>query len=146
MAVEVVGLYVGIVAGIGSLIQLSETVLSYVRKTAGANEEKKALLLEISATNILLRELQRKAKAPEWEKTLESLQKPDGPLEVYRSALKSAEEKLEPSKNPFAKVTERFVWYFQKGEFTEILAKIGRSKATFDTIFNLYLAYLIKID
>src|SRR5947207_1218874 len=146
MAVEVVGLYVGLVAGIGSLIQLSETVLSYVRKTAGANEEKKALLLEISATNILLRELQRKAKAPEWEKTLESLQKPDGPLEVYRSALKSAEEKLEPSKNPFAKVTERFVWYFQKGEFTEILAKIGRSKATFDTIFNLYLAYLIKID
>ncbi len=146
MAVEVVGLYVGIVAGIGSLIQLSETVLSYIRKTAGANEEKKALLLEISATNILLRELERKAKAPEWEKTLESLQKPDGPLEMYRSALKSAEEKLEPSKNPFAKVTKRFVWYFQKGEFTEILAKIGRSKATFDTMFNLYLAFLIKIN
>jgi hypothetical protein len=140
------GLYVGIVASIGTLIQLSETVFEYIRKTSGANEEKKALLLEISATNILLRELERKAKAPEWEKTLKSLQKPDGPLELYRSALKSAEEKLEPSKNPFAKVTERFVWYFQKGEFTEILAKIGRSKAIFDTIFNLYLAYLIKID
>jgi hypothetical protein len=143
---EAVGLYVGIVASIGSLIQFSETVFEYIRKTTGANEEKKALLLEISATNILLRELERKAKAPEWEKTLKSLQKPDGPLELYRSALKSAEEKLEPSKNPFAKVTGRFVWYFQKGEFTEILAKIGRSKAIFDTIVNLYLAYLIKID
>jgi hypothetical protein len=141
-----VGLYVGIVASIGTLIQLSETVFEYIRKTSGANEEKKALLLEISATNILLRELERKAKAPEWEKTLKSLEEPDGPLELYRSALKSAEEKLKPSKNPFAKVTERFVWYFQKGEFTEILANIGRIKAIFDTRFNLYLAYLIKID
>lgn len=143
---EAVGVYVGIVASIGTLIQLSETVFEYIRKTSCANEEQKALLLEISATNILLRELERKAKAPEWEKTLKSLQKPDGPLELYRSALKSAEEKLEPSKYPFAKVTERFVWYFQKGEFNEILAKIGRSKANFDTILNVYLAYLIKID
>lgn len=92
-------------------------------------------------TNILLKELERKANAPEWEKTLESMQKPDSPLELYRSVLKSAEEKLEASKNPFGKVTEPFVWYFQKGEFTLILAKIGRSKSTFDTLLNLYPAY-----
>ena len=135
---EAVGPYVRIAASIGSLIQFSETIFEYIRKTTGANDEKKALLLEISATNILLKELERKVKAPEWEKTLESLQKPDGPLELYRSALKSAEEKLEASKHRFTRVTQRFVWYFQKDEFTEILAKIGRSKSTFDTILNLY--------
>ena len=134
---EALGLYVGIVASIGSIIQFSEIVLGYVRNTAGANEEKKALLLEISATNILLKELEGKAKAPEWKKTLESMQKLDGPLEIYRSALKSAEEKLQPSKNPFAKVTKRLVWHFQKGEFADILSKINRSRSDFNTLLNL---------
>ena len=136
---EALGLYVGIVASIGSVIQLSEIVLEYLRNTAGANEEKKALLLEIYATNILLKELEAKAKAPEWKNTLESMQKPDGSLEMYRSALKAAEEKLQPAKNPFVKVTKRLVWHFQKGEFAEILAKIARSKSTFDTLLNLYV-------
>ena len=134
---EALGLYVGIVASIGSIIQFSEIVLGYVRNTAGANEEKMSLLLEISATNILLKELEGKAKAPEWKKTLESMQKLDGPLEIYTSALKSAEEKLQPSKNPFAKVTNRLVWHFQKGEFADILSKINRSKSDFSTLLNL---------
>ena len=48
---EVVGVYVGIVASIGTISQLSEIVLEYLRKTAGANEEK-ALPLESTRTNI----------------------------------------------------------------------------------------------
>jgi hypothetical protein len=134
---EALGLYTGIVSSIGTLLQLSEIVVEYIRITVGANDEKKALLLEITETSILLKELEGKANAPEWKKTLESVQKPDGPLERYRSALKDVENKLQPSKNRFAKVTKQFVWYFQKGEFTEILAKIGRSKADFSTLSNL---------
>ena len=138
-------LYVGIVAGIGTLIQLSEIVLEYLRNTAGANEEKKNLLLEISATNILLKELEGKAKVPELKNTLESMQRPDGPLEMYRSALKAAEEKLQPAKNPFIKVTKRLVWHFRKGEFAEILAKITRSKSDFVTLLTLYLQTCLGI-
>jgi hypothetical protein len=134
---EAVGLYTGIMASIGTLIQLSEIILEYLGKTAGANQEKKELLLEISACQVLLKELERKAKAPEWKNTLESMDKPDGPLQMYRSALKVAEDKLQPSKNPFIKVTNRFVWYFQQGEFAEILSKINRSKSAFDTVLNL---------
>jgi hypothetical protein len=134
---EAAGLYLGLVASIGSIIEFSEVVLEYIRNTAGANEEKKALLLEIMSTNTLLRELEGKAKAPEWRNTLESMQKPDGPLVQYRLALNGAAEKLQPSKNPFVKVTKRFVWHFQKGEFSEILGKIGRSKAAFDTLLSL---------
>jgi hypothetical protein len=116
---------------------LSEIVLEYIRITAGANDEKKALLLEITATSIILKELEGKAQSPEWKKTLESMQNPDGPLERYRLALKEVEDKLQHSKNRFATVTKRFVWYFQKGEFTEILGKIVRSKADFKTVLNL---------
>jgi hypothetical protein len=131
---EAVGLYVGIVTSIGSLIKSSELVLGYIRNTAGANEERKDLLREISATKDLLKDLEEKTKAPEWKKTHESTQKLGGHLELYRSALKSAEEKLQPSKNLFVK---RLVWHFQKGEFAEILSKIVRSKLDFNTLLNL---------
>lgn len=90
MALEAAGLYLGIVSSIGSIIQFSETLLEYIRKTVGANEEKKALLLEISDTNVLLKQLEGKAKAPEWKKTNESMQKVDGLLKSYRSTLNSA--------------------------------------------------------
>jgi hypothetical protein len=135
---EAVGLYMGLVASIGAVIEYSQVVLEYIRNTAGANEEKKALLLEITSTNIFLEDLKRKAKASELKNTLESMEKPDGPLEMYRSALKMAEEKLEPGKYPFVRLTKRLAWHFQKGEFVEILDKIKRSKSAFDTLLNLY--------
>ncbi len=109
---EVLGLYVGIIASIGLVFQFSEIVLGYLHNTAGANEEKKALILEISATEILLKELEGKAKAPEWKHVLELMQTPGGLLEMYRSALKGAEEKLQPAKNPLVKVTKRLGWHF----------------------------------
>ena len=67
------------------------------------------------------------------------MEKVDGLLKLYRSTLDLAEDKLQPSRNRFGKVTKRFVWYFQRGEFAEILAKIGRIKADFNALLNLYL-------
>jgi DNA-binding transcriptional regulator YdaS (Cro superfamily) len=132
-----VSLVVGIASAFVTLIQLSETVLEYARKTARANDEKKALLTEIASANVLLNELKGKAGAPEWKKTFESMRRADGPLEMYKSALEAAAEKLQPSKNPFVKVTKRLVWYFKRGEFVEILSKISWSKSEFDTLLNL---------
>ena len=34
------------------------------------------------------------------------------------------------------------IWHFQKGEFREILETIGRSKAAFDTLLNLYSSFV----
>ena len=59
---EAVGVYVGIVASIGTISQLSEIVLEYLRKTAGANEEKNALPLESTRTNIF-KELEGKSES-----------------------------------------------------------------------------------
>ena len=134
---DAVSLVVGIASAFATLIELSETVLEYVRKTAGANDEKNALLTEVASANVLLIELKGKAGAPEWKKTLETMRRADGPLEMYKSALEAAAEKLQPSKKPFAKVTKRLVWYFKRGEFVEILSKISRSKSEFDTLLNL---------
>jgi hypothetical protein len=125
------------VASIWTLIQLSETVLEYLRKTAGANKEKKILLLEISAGQVLLKELERKASAPEWKNMLKTMEKSEEPLKMYCSALKAAEDKLQPSKNPFIKVTKRFVSYFQQGEFADILTKISRSQSVLNVWLNL---------
>jgi hypothetical protein len=60
----------------------------------------------------------------------------DGPLQLYKSALEDAEKKLRPD-NRFIKVTERFVWYFQRGEFDDIIGRIDRSHAIFNTLLNV---------
>lgn len=62
---EVAGLYIGLVASIGTLLQLSEIVVEYLRNTAGATEQKQKLLNEIVSTNALLDDLKRKTQSLE---------------------------------------------------------------------------------
>jgi len=134
--VEPLGLYTGIVASLGSIIAFSETVFEYARKTAGAKEEKRKLLLEITAMTTMLKDLNGKAKARQLKNT-QDLMKSDGPLQLYKSALEDAEKKLRPHDKRFIKVTQRFVWYFQQGEFDDIIQRIVRSHAAFNTLLNV---------
>jgi hypothetical protein len=132
---EAVGLYTGIVASLGSIIAFSDTVFEYARKVAGAKEDKRKLLLEITAMTTMLKDLEEKAKARNL-KNIQDLMRSDGPLQLYKSALEDAEKKLRPD-NRFIKVTQRFVWYFQRGEFDDIIGRIVRSHATFNTLLNV---------
>jgi hypothetical protein len=132
---EAVGLYTGIVASLGSIIAFSDTVFEYARKVAGAKEDKRKLLLEITAMTTMLKDLEEKAKARKLKNT-QDLMRSDGPLQLYKSALEDAEMKLRPD-NRFIKVTQRFVWYFQRGEFDDIIGRIVRSHATFNTLLNV---------
>jgi hypothetical protein len=132
-----ISLYAGIIASLGSIIAFSETVFEYTRKTAGANAEKKALLLEITAMNTMLKDLEAKAKAHKLKNTVDFIQKSHGPLELYKSALEDAEKKLRPSSKRFIKVTQRLIWYFQQGEFDDIIQRIIRSNEAFNTLLNL---------
>jgi hypothetical protein len=84
------------------------------------DKEKEELLLEIEATNNLLKKLQEKAKAPQWK--FASMEKSDGPLQLYRGALEEAQEKLRPARTRLGKAVKRAVRHFQKGEFVEILS------------------------
>jgi hypothetical protein len=134
---------IGLIAGV---IDIAEVVYEYARNTIGANKEKEDLLSEIEATNNLLKALQTKAKAPQWKNTLASMNESDGPLQRYRSALEAARNKLRPAETSLGKAAKRAVWHFQKGEFAEILSKIGRSKADFATLLNLYSPFSLKQD
>jgi hypothetical protein len=134
---------IGLIAGV---IQIAEVVYEYARNTIGANKEKEDLLSEIEATNKLLKALQTKAKAPQWKNTLASMNKSDGPLQRYRSALEAARNKLRPAETSLGKAAKRAVWHFQKDEFAEILSKISRSKADFATLLNLYSPFSLKQD
>jgi hypothetical protein len=58
---EPTSLYVSLMASIGTLIQLSETVVDYLRSTAGAKKEKEKLLAEIISTFALVNELKNKS-------------------------------------------------------------------------------------
>jgi F0F1-type ATP synthase delta subunit len=127
---EVAGVYVGLVASIGTLLQLSEIVVEYLCNTARATEQKRRLLNEIVSTNALLDDLKRKAQAPEWGNTLGLLQ-PQGSLELFKSVLQELETKARLSNNRFLKVTKRLIFHFEKEEYEKILAKIERSKSTF---------------
>jgi hypothetical protein len=137
-AMDPVSFYVGFVASVGTLIQLSEIVVEYLRNTAGAKEEKKKLITEIVSTRALLDELRGKAKPPTWNNTVEMMERPDGPLQVLESVLKKLEAKAKPSNNRFVKVTSRFIFHFEKGEYEEVLREIGTSKANFMMVLGLY--------
>jgi hypothetical protein len=134
---EAVGLYTGIVASVGTILQLSKEVAEYIRNTVGANEQRRELLRDITAVDALLRELERKAKLPEWKNTLKSIQGPDSPLALLESALLELQKKLQRPDNRFKRVTKQLVWHFQKEEYEEILSKIERSKSTLSILLNL---------
>jgi hypothetical protein len=140
-AISAVSAVVGLIAGV---LDIAEVVYKYARNTIGANKEKEELLSEIDATNNLLKVLQAKAKAPQWKNTLASMEKSDGPLQLYRSALEAAQNKLQPAETSLGKAAKRGMWHFQKGEFGEILSKIIRSKADFATLLNLYWPVSLK--
>jgi hypothetical protein len=135
---EALGLYVGIVSSIGAIIELSESVVGYLRNTVRATEEKEKLLADIVATTALLKRLQEKAGSPEWKHTRESMEAADGPLKRLESALKALEAKAQPAKNRFRKVTKRLIWHFDKDEYAEILSYIQSSKLDFMTALGLY--------
>jgi predicted transcriptional regulator len=81
---EAVGLYTGIVASVATLLQLSKAVAEYIRNTVGANEQRRELLRDITAVDALLKELERKAKLPEWKNTLEMIQSRGSPLALLQ--------------------------------------------------------------
>jgi predicted nuclease with TOPRIM domain len=126
------------VSSIGAIIELSESVVGYLRNTVRATEEREKLVADIVATTALLKKLREKADSPQWKSTRESMETVDGPLKRLESALKAVEGKVQPAKNRFRKVTKRLVWHFEKGEYAEILSNIQSSKLDFMTALGLY--------
>jgi hypothetical protein len=86
----------GLAASIIAILQLSETVVGYIREIVGAYEERKKLAREIISTKHVLSELKSEAVTPEWKATMGCLSAPEGPLDQLESVLKELETKLTP--------------------------------------------------
>lgn len=119
--------YLGILSSVASLLQLSRNVTDFIRNIRTEDEQKRDLLKEIAVIEILLEDLDRKAKSPGWEKTLRSSV---GPLDSLKAALQILTGKLRPVDGSLSALTNRLLWYFEKGEYEELLSKIERSKST----------------
>jgi hypothetical protein len=126
----------GLAASIIAILQLSETVVGYIRETVGAYEEREKLAREIVSTKNVLSELKSKAITPEWKATMGCLSAPEGPLDQLESVLKELETKLTPKNakradGKPAKVMKSLTWPFAKPKVLETLSAIERLKSLF---------------
>jgi hypothetical protein len=119
-------------ASIGALLQISGTIVQYVRDTDGFADDRKQVLSEVTSVTGLLYCLKDLAEREQWEDswtmTLFSLNVPDGPLEQLKRVLDRLATKLAPF-HRLRKLEKALTWPFQKAEIKEILNTIEHYKS-----------------
>ena len=123
-------------ASIIAVLQLTGTVIQYLNTVTGALKDRQRILLElcnVSDTLYILEEQAGQAQQGDiWSSTLLSLNKPNGPIEHFKTALERLETKLAPARG-LRKVGKAIAWPFQQEEIKEILNITERQM----TLFNL---------
>lgn len=121
-------------AGIIAILQLSSTVVKYVRDAKGASEDRQRLVLEISAVRGLLCTLndivdvsQLKDETKGFTRTLTT---PNGPLVLFQKALERLESRLAGATKT-GKVRKALKWPFDKAEVLDLLSTLERLKSLF---------------
>ena len=124
----------GASASVAAVLQLTATVIKYLKSVKGASLERQRLLAEIGSINSLLLALQDEAKREAEEATIHqmfaSLQLSNGPLEQFKATLERLESKLAPPKGSGAMVGS-ITWPFKRDEIKDLLAAIERQKTLF---------------
>ena len=121
---------VSAVASIATLVDLTTTVIGYIKSAKEAGEERKKLLRETSGTLNFLVLLKNRAEEKEWANTLRIIALPNGPVQQFRIALQRLASKLSPV-GGVKSLGKPLTWYFQKEEINEILSSIERQKSLF---------------
>ena len=126
----------GLVAGIVSVLQLSDVVIRYLNEVKNASKDCTSLILEISSTSGILGSLEKLVAeqggeaADTWLPTVRLLGAHGGPLDLYREALKRIKELLEPSVK-IRKLGDHFIWPFNRKEAQRLFEKIKRQHNLF---------------
>ena len=124
-------------ASIITILQLTGTVAQHLTTVRNAGEDRDTLLLElcnVTATLSMLEEQASQAQQGDvWSSGLLSLDKPNGPIEQFKTALERLEHKLAPPEGWSSKVVKAIAWPILKKEIKELLNVIERHK----TFFNL---------
>ena len=123
----------GVAASIIAILQVIQTITTYVKELKGADEERNNIFKEATSLYHFLDALN--TKVPDqvqpgdiWFKTLKSFKTPDGPLEQIKLLLDRLTAKLKSAK-AFKKFGQALFWPFQKGEVKEILDSIEHQKS-----------------
>jgi hypothetical protein len=129
-------------ASIIAVLQLTGTVISYLKDVHDAPQDRIEFLIEVSGLDGLLDALQKRVQEAKfgdpWLTELQALGVENGPLDQFNSDLRRLASKLEPL-NGLRQIRRRLTWIFNKTEINDILSKIERMKTlvTFALTNNL---------
>jgi hypothetical protein len=132
---EAVAVWVGFAASVGTLLQLSGEVITYIGDAKVACVERQNLLHEINATNEVLRLFEVRAKRDDWKPTMNALNAPHGPLDQFRVVLESLKKELRPAHTTAARIGRSATWYFFKHKINNMVSTVGH----FNALFSLAL-------
>ena len=126
-----------IIGGFAAILQISATVVSYIKSVKGAAADRQRLLVGINATTALCQTLSDTAEIDidPWMNTLNTLcQLDQGPVAQFTRNLTYLRQKLEPGKKTKYHLDEWFQslkWPFDSEKVNEILEDIERQKSLF---------------
>jgi hypothetical protein len=104
-------------ASIVALLQLTETVISYLKNVHGSSSDRQRIFDEVSVTSGILMWLkehaERKSESTSWTLTVQSLQISGGPLEQFKVALERLASKVAPVEG-WRKAGKALSWPFKK--------------------------------
>lgn len=131
-------------ASIIAVLDLSAKVLKYAKAVKDGSSERSRLLKDVINIQGSLQSLQSHVEMtpPEdpWIRAVKDLNRPGGPLDVYKVSLDCLLKKLDPgspSKNGLKTVTRSMVWLFQMGEIGTILSTIERQQQLFNIAISM---------
>ncbi|KAI9684579.1 MAG: hypothetical protein M1822_005667 [Bathelium mastoideum] len=120
-----------VTASIISIVQLSCEIIKYLSDVKDAPEECRRCQIEVSNTQNLLLNLQRRVKEGQsgetWFNEINKLKDSDGPLSQYKQALEELRSRLQ-AQDGFQRVKRRLLWKFNKEEVRDILTRMERLK------------------
>jgi hypothetical protein len=106
-------------------------VIKYLNDVKDASKERNRILLEISSiTGILFSLKDLAALDVKWLNTVKALAVPNGPLEMFQTALETLVKKLEPAVGVKG-IQKTLAWSFERREVKNALAIIERQKTVF---------------
>ena len=127
-----------IIGAIGSVIQISQVVVGYIKTAKGANSERQSLLAQINATTALCQTLKDSAEidSSQWLNTLQSISKEEiGPLDSFKKTLEYLRRKLASAgKEPNGRLESLGIalkWPFEQTKLRDIFTEIERQKSLF---------------
>ena len=136
-----------IASGIMAVLQLTQSVVKYLRDVNDANSQKNGLLLELSATKGILETLHELSKSAEDDKSLlSSFKLLKETLGNHEALLKRLDAALAPA-HGVRRLGKAFKWPFDKADVQDILISVERYKALFGLALqadNIALSKAVK--